>query len=210
MKFLITGFEPFGESPLNPSQRLVDSLPDGLFDDVLINKAILPVDQIKGPQTLLQAIHDCQPEVILAFGLATGRARISLERITVNLMDYRIPDNAGNLVCDQPIIANGPAAYFSTLPLRDMLNALQREGIPVELSLSAGAYLCNQVFYTMMHEIATRNLAIRAGFIHLPALPEQAAESDKSVPSLSLDILQQAVEIMIKQFKVSPQVFGES
>ena len=201
MKVLITGFEPFNGSLLNPSQMLIDAIRDDIAVDVKIEKMTLPVDQVKGPEKLLDGIHQYNPDAILAFGLASGRSRISLEQVAINLMDFRIPDNNGTVIADQPIIADGPAAYFSTLPIRVMHTNLRAEGIPAEISFSAGAFLCNQVFYTMMHEIACHKLSTRAGFIHLPALPEQAAQSTKSVPSMCLDLEIQAVQIMINELQ---------
>ncbi len=197
MKILITGFEPFGESPINPSQILVDRLPNTMEGGIEICKAILPVDKQAGPETLLKALVRHEPNAVLCFGLAMGRPMISLERVALNLMDYRIPDNAGVSIQDQPIAPDGPAAYFSTLPLHRMLDALKDSGIPAELSLTAGAYLCNQVFYTLMHTLAIRQSSIPAGFIHLPALPEQAAASDKSIPSMNIDMMLRATEILI-------------
>lgn len=197
MKILLTGFEPFGESTLNPSQKLIESLPEKLFDDVQLIRAILPVDQNLGPKKLLAQIHQHQPDAVLSFGLSSGRSKISLERVALNLMDFRIPDNSGKKVSDKTVVEDGPAAYFTTLPVREMLEALQSSGIPAELSLTAGAYLCNQVFYLMMHEINQKQLPIRAGFIHLPALPEQAAHSARSLPSLCLDQAIKAAEILV-------------
>lgn len=199
MKILLTGFMPFGQSPLNPSQQLIESLPGVGNNGETLLKAILPVDQVQAPKILLDRLHQSQPDAILLFGLASGRPKICLERIAINLMDFRIPDNAGVTVRDKPIFANGPAAYFSTLPIKAMLDALQAEAIPASISLSAGAYLCNQVFYTLMHEISQKQLPLMAGFIHLPALPAQAAESDKNLPSMSLDTEIRAVHIMIAQ-----------
>lgn len=112
-------------------------------------------------------------------------------------MDFRIPDNSGATISDQPIIEGGPAVYFSTLPVTEMLTALLAEGIPTEYSLSTGAYLCNQVFYVMMHEIACKSLPMRAGFIHLPVLPEQAAQSDKGIPSMCFEKVLLAAKTLI-------------
>ncbi len=197
MKILLTGFEPFGENPINPSQELLSCFPDFLFEDIHIEKAILPVDKDKAPTDLISHMHHAQPDAILSLGLAAGRPKISVERIAVNLMDFRIADNAGVKVTDQPVIAGAPAAYFSTLPVRAIHKALVENDIPCERSLTAGAYLCNQVFYTLMHEITTNDLPIRAGFIHLPALPAQAAASDKSIPSISLQTQLDGLEIML-------------
>lgn len=199
MKILLTGFNPFGNSPLNPSQQLVETLPEIGNNGKTLLKAILPVDHNQAPKILLDHLHQSEPDAVLMFGLASGRSKICLERVAINLQDFRIPDNAGVIKTDEPIIAGGSAAYFSTLPLRAMLNALTTENIPASLSLSAGTYLCNQVFYTLMYEIAQKQLPTRAGFIHLPALPAQAAESDKNLPSMSLDLEMQAAHILIAQ-----------
>jgi pyroglutamyl-peptidase len=197
MRVLVTGFEPFGQSTVNPSQMLVEQSPDYLDKNIEIRKAILPVDKDKAPHLLLNEMKACQPDAVLAFGLASGRSKITLERVAINLMDFRIPDNAGEIASDQPIVEGGPAAYFTTLPIRSIAEALISAGIPVEISLSAGSYLCNQVFYTMMHAIAEQQLSIPAGFIHLPALPEQAAQFEKPIPSLPMEIDLQAAGIII-------------
>lgn len=201
MKILLTGFTPFGKSPLNPSQQLIVSLPEVGKNGETLLKAILPVDQDQAPKILLDLLHQFQPDAVLMFGLASGRPKICLERVAINLQDFRIPDNAGVSVTDEPVVVDGPAAYFSTLPLRPMLNALNTEGIPASLSLSAGAYLCNQVFYTVMHEITQKKRSTRAGFIHLPALPAQAAKLDIDLPSMSLDLEIQAAHILIAQLQ---------
>jgi pyroglutamyl-peptidase len=198
MKLLLTGFEPFGNNASNPSQRLVESLPEDSIKEINLFKVILPVDQAHAPAVLKTNLHKHNPDAVLSFGLASGRAKISLERVAINLMDFKIPDNAGKTITDQAVVAGGPAAYFSTLPVRSMLAALQAEGIPAELSLNAGAYLCNQVFYTLMHWLKQGKLPVKAGFIHLPALPEEAAQTDKATPSLTLDQDIQAALIMIK------------
>lgn len=198
MKILLTGFEPFGDSPINPSQTLVKALEKNKFNGVEITSSILPVDQEQGPATILAAVESLQPDAVLALGLAMGRSEIALERVAVNLLDDRIPDNAGNQVSDQPIIPDGPAAYFSTLPLRRMFEQLSREGIPVTLSLSAGSFLCNQVFYSLMHHLSLRQRSIPAGFIHLPALPEQAAGGSQNIPSMDFGRMKHAAEVLIE------------
>lgn len=197
MNILITGFEPFGKHQLNPSQRLVNEINIQTSDRHNLQRLVLPVDHVTAPQLLLQHLHHFQPDGVLSFGLAAGRAKISLERIAVNLKNFHHPDNQGIKISNQVVIESGPAAYFSTLPLLNIFDALQDAGIPVELSLSAGSFLCNQVFYTLMHEIAKHQLPIRAGFIHLPALPEEAAFSQKSLPSMSFNQMVRAGEIVI-------------
>lgn len=197
MKVLITGFEPFGNSSINPSQILVENAEDHFPGGIELVKAILPVEKSAGPQALVDALLRHQPDAVICFGLAEGRSAISLERIAVNLMDYRMPDNAGETVQNQPVFPNGPAAYFSTLPLLAMHGALQAQNIPVVLSLTAGSYLCNQIFYTLMHHLATHGQSIPAGFIHLPACPEQAAHFQKPIPTMSLAMIRAALPILL-------------
>ena len=122
-------------------------------------------------------------------GLAEGRTHVSFERIAINLADFCIPDNAGNQLIDVPVASDGPSAYFSTLPVRAMHKASIAVGTPAELSLTAGAYLCNLIFYTARHVCETLGLPTRAGFIHLPATPELAAQSTRTVPSMSLNTI---------------------
>jgi len=201
MKILITGFGPFGDHLLNPSQKLVHEIHPSTDEKLILDRLILPVDHVSAPQLLLQHLHHFQPDGVISFGLAAGRAKISLERLAVNLKDFRHADNQGVKISNESVTENGPAAYFSTLPLLCIFDTLKQSNIPVELSLSAGAFLCNQIFYTLMHEIAMHQLPIRAGFIHLPALPEEAAVSEKPIPSMSIEQLIKAGEIIIRVLK---------
>jgi pyroglutamyl-peptidase len=114
---------------------------------------------------------------------------ISIERVAINLLDYRMADNAGHQAIDEPIVPDGPAAYFVTLPVRAMLEAVHAAGIPAELSLSAGAFLCNQVTYELLHYLTTHQLDIPAGFVHLPALPEQVTNASPPMPSMALETM---------------------
>lgn len=198
MKILLSGFETFGDNAVNPSQQLIELLPKKLGKGLFLEKLILPVEHKSAPRMLLEVIYNNKPDGVIAFGLAAGRARISLEQAALNLMDFRIPDNAGTLISDQPVVPDGPAAYFTTLPIRNMLLALIEANIPAEISLSAGSYLCNQVFYTIMHEITIHQLGIPAGFVHIPALPEAVAKGQKSIPSMDMAMVQKAAKILIK------------
>ncbi len=197
MKILLTGFEPFGDNPINASQRLIEALPITLNENIHLQKLILPVDEKRAPEIVKQAMDEGKPDGVMAFGLAAGRTDISIERVAINLMDFQIPDNTGASISDTAVVQNGPAAYFSTLPVRNMLNKLTKVGIPASLSLSAGAFLCNQVFYSVMHQITINKWGISAGFIHLPTLPEAAAQNKKPTPSMSLDLMLKAAKIMI-------------
>lgn len=198
MKILLSGFETFGDNAENPSEKLMEVLPERLEKDLFLEKLILPVDHQIAPELILKAIHDDNPDGIIAFGLAAGRPRISLERVAINLMDFRIPDNSGAIISDKPINPDGPAAYFTTLPLRSMLLALIEAKIPAEISLSAGSYLCNQVFYTIMDKITTNHLQVPAGFVHLPASPEAAAMGQKPMPSMDMGLILQAAKVLIR------------
>lgn len=180
-KILLTGFEPFGGSDVNPSEQVVKVLAADPPEGIDLVTAILPVERTAGPQRLLEAVQASQPQAVLCLGEASRRAVVSIERVAVNLLDYRIPDNSGQQCTDQPIFPDGPAAYFVTLPVRAMLAAVLAAGLPAELSLSAGAYLCNQVLYTLLH-----TQSMPGGFIHLPSLPQQVAAQGQIYPSMSL------------------------
>jgi pyroglutamyl-peptidase len=198
MKILLTGFEPFDKSPINPSEQVVQALTAETIPGVELETAILPVDSKRGPATLLQALETAQPEVVLCLGQASRRAVISIERVAVNLLNFGIPDNTGALIKDRHIDDAGPAAYFTTLPVREIFKTLKEEGIPAELSLSAGAYLCNQVIYTLLHHLESQGLRLPAGFIHLPDLPEQSAQRTSPTPSMSLDTMTRGIRLALE------------
>jgi pyroglutamyl-peptidase len=198
MKILLTGFEPFDNSPINPSEQIVNALTDESIPGVQLETAVLPVDLERGPEVLLGALDGAQLDAVVCLGQASRRTVISIERIAVNLLDFRIPDNAGVQVQDQLILASGPAAYFTTIPVRQIFEAIKEHGIPAELSMSAGTYLCNQVIYILLHHLHSQGLDIPAGFIHLPALPEQAAQMKGSVASMSLETMMQGIRIALQ------------
>ena len=187
MRLLLTGFEPFGGSAINASEQAVQKLAAQGLPGIDLVTAILPVDRLHGPEKLLQVVDESQPTAILCLGEASSRAVLSIERVAVNLLNFTIPDNQGVQVEDEPIIPGRPAAYFVTLPVRKAIEAVQAAQVPVELSLSAGSYLCNQVLYTLLNFLSQRGLDVPAGFVHLPRLPEQAASQKKPGPSMSLE-----------------------
>ncbi len=199
MKFLLTGFEAFDQSTINPSAEIVKAISiDPLFTSY-VQTLILPVNTKTAPYALVQAIQSHQTDVILCLGEAAQRPVVAIERVALNLLDFRIPDNSGLLIEDQAIIPDGPAAYFSTIPVRKIYQTLIETGIPAELSLSAGAYLCNQILYTVLHSIAQNKSKQTAGFIHLPSLPQQVVEKGKNYPSMALETSLSAVKQIIKQ-----------
>ena len=187
MKILVTGFEPFGGAPANPSEQVVMRLQDISIPGIDLATYILPVDQNRSAKKLIEEFEVVGPDAILSLGEAPRKSAISVERVAINLMDYRIPDNQGNQVTDQPVIPGGPAAYFATLPARKIFEKLCLAGIPAEFSLSAGSFLCNQVLYEILHYLNVKRLSKKAGFIHLPSLPEQAALLDPQLPGMDLE-----------------------
>jgi len=192
---LLTGFEPFGGETLNPSWEAARALQGESIGGAVLAARRLPcvVDDVT--PALVQAIDDVDPVLVLCLGLAGGRPDVSLERVAINIVDARIPDNAGRQPIDEPVVADGPAAYFSTLPIKAMAQALHHGGIPASISATAGTYVCNAVFYGLAHHIATRRPALRGGFVHLPYLPEMATRH-RGAPSLALDTLVKAVRLM--------------
>ena len=197
MRILLTGFEPFGGNAINSSEQVVLALRGQRLSGIELHTAILPVDYERGPSALLQVVETVQPDVVLCLGEARGRMRISIERVAINLLDFRLADNRGHQIVDAPVVAGGPAAYFATLPVRAMLHALVAEDIPAELSLSAGAFLCNQVAYVLLRHISERRRPYRAGFIHLPVTPEQAAREPAPVASMSLETMRHGLQVVI-------------
>lgn len=193
---LLTGFEPFGDDPDNPSWDVVRSLHGRRLAGHRVVAMRLPVEFGRSLRVLRGAIRETRPALVLCVGLAGGRAQLSLERVAINVDDARIPDNAGRQPVDAPVVEGGPAAYLSTLPLKAMLLALRGAGIPAEVSQSAGTYVCNHVFYGLMHALRTRP-AVRAGFVHIPYAPEQAARHP-GAPSLATDTVVEGLRLAIR------------
>lgn len=212
MKFLLTGFEAFDQSTINPSAEIVKAITVDPQYATFVQPLILPVDTKSAPPALLQSVEFHQPDVILCLGEAAHRPVVSIERVALNLLDFRIPDNNGVIFQDEPIIPHGPAAYFSTIPVRQILHNLLQAGIPAELSLSAGSYLCNQILYTVLHQIAVKQSKQTAGFIHVPSLPQQVVEKNKVYPSMaletSLSAVKQIINTILNTSKTDETIFG--
>jgi pyroglutamyl-peptidase len=188
-KLLITGFDPFGGATINPAWEAVHLLPDSIGDFVLC-KLEIPTVFGAGAQKVLEAAESFRPDVILCVGQAGGRAAVTPERIGVNIRDAKIPDNAGNQPIGQFIDPQGPAAYFATVPVMAMAEAIAAAGLPGAVSNSAGAFVCNDVLYTLLHRYADTEVAV--GFIHVPWLPEQGT------PSLPLEQTAAALEAAVR------------
>ncbi len=181
MKSLVTGFAPFGGDAINPSYEAVRRLP-ARVGNVDVVTAELPTSFARAPRVLRGLIVREQPDIVLCVGLAADRMAISVERVAVNLCDARIADNDGSRPRNKSVIARAPAAYFSTLPVVEAVAGLTRVGIRAELSLSAGAFVCNHVFYGLMHAAAKNRRIRSAGFVHVPGLP--AANADAALGEL--------------------------
>ena len=187
-KLLITGFDPFGGATVNPAWEAVKLLPEQI-GQYHLEKLEIPTVFSKGAQSVLDTAAQVQPDVILCIGQAGGRGAVTPERIAVNIRDARICDNEGNQPVGLRVASDGPAAYFATVDVMAMTESAQKAGCPAAVSNSAGAFVCNDVFYTLLH--AFRNTSTRVGFIHVPWLPEQGT------PSLPLEQTAAALETMI-------------
>lgn len=184
---LLTGFEPFHTHPVNPSAEAVGTL-DGLeVGGLRVQSALLPVEPHAAAHTLRGLLATHQPDAVLLTGLAAGRPQVTLERVAVNVMDFAIPDNAGQIYRDAPACedAGAPAAFLSTLPLRPILAAWREAGIPGHISNTAGLYVCNVVMYHALHALAASGRAgVPCGFLHVPANAEVALAVPEDRPAL--------------------------
>lgn len=204
MKLLLTGFEPFDRQPINVSQRVVETLAETGIEGVTLETAVLPVDRFEGPDKLIRTVIKTQPAAVICLGQADGRSAISIERVAINLLDFSIADNGGNLERNKQIQREAHDAYFASLPVLAMVQAVRAGGVPAEQSLSAGTFLCNQVMFELLYYLNRHQLPIRAGFIHLPLLPEQAASRERPLPSLPLDILCRGITLAVQPLLKPP------
>lgn len=194
---LVTGFEPFGGLLLNPSAAVAQALHGQRLQaagiDAQVVGVVLPCVFGQALQVLDEALAAHRPVLVLGLGQADGRTDVSVERVAINVDDARIPDNAGAQPVDRPVVAGGPAAHFSTLPIKAIVAALKADGLPASISQTAGTFVCNHVFYGLQHRLA--GSGVRSGFVHLPLLPQQAAAlPGVSHPSLPLALQVQAVQ----------------
>jgi pyroglutamyl-peptidase len=190
---LVTGFEPFGGETVNPSGEIARALDGRVLGRRRITGAVLPCVFGAANAELRRLVRTVRPELVICLGQAGGRAEITPERVAINVDDARIPDNAGAEPVDERIVARGPAAYWSALPIKAIVAALRKDGIPAAVSQTAGTFVCNHVFYGLMHELHRRR-GVRGGFIHVPFLPEQT----KGEPSLPLATMLRAVELAVE------------
>lgn len=196
-RLLLTGFEPFLNHPINPTEELVLRLDGEQIGEYEVKGLLLPVDFEKAPVAILEAVREFAPNAVLSLGLAAGRTEITPERIAINCRDGAA-DNSGRALVDSTIVENGADGYFSTLPIRKLVDTLNEKGYPASISNSAGTYLCNNVMYTVLHELKEKQLEIPAGFVHVPASHELVIDEKKAMPSWSSRDLLEAVKMMIK------------
>jgi pyroglutamyl-peptidase len=194
---LVTGFEPFGGDAVNPSQELAKAVDGRAIGSLVVRSLVLPVQHEAARDLVAPALEADGLAAVVHLGLAGGRARISLERVAVNAMDYQQPDAAGDVKRDEPCVPDGPPAYWSTLPLRAILAELAAEGVPAHLSYTAGAYLCNFAMYTTLHALAGRGRTIPAGFVHVPYLPSMVAAHGQEEPSMDLTTMKRGLDAIL-------------
>ncbi|KOF56410.1 MULTISPECIES: pyroglutamyl-peptidase I [Clostridium] len=195
-KVLITGFDPFGGEKINPALEAIKELKNNEFHGIELKIKEIPTVFYKSIKVLEEAVEEFKPDVVICVGQAGGRNEITVERVAINVIDARISDNENNKPVDMPIVENGSAAYFATIPVKDIVSNIKEAGIPASVSNTAGTFVCNQLFYGLMHIISTKYTNITGGFIHIPYLPEQAVNY-KNQPSMSLLNMVKALEIAV-------------
>ena len=193
MKILVTGFDPFGGESINPALEAIKQLPNEIGRAKIITCEI-PTVFGKSIDVLLAAIQNELPDAVLCIGQAGGRPNITIERVAINCDDARIKDNEGNQPIDRKIVEDGPAAYFATLPIKAMVEDMLAAGIPAAISNSAGTFVCNHLMYGVLHYAAQNRPNMKAGFIHIPYLPQQTTDK----PSMSLNNIVTGLECMIR------------
>ena len=210
MKILVTGFDPFGGEPINPAIESVKRLPDNIEGAEII-KLEIPTVRKKSLEKIEKAINEHNPDVILSIGQAGGRFDISIERVGINLDDFRIPDNEGNQIIDEPIFPDGENSYFVKLPVKAMVQNIQKNNIPASVSYTAGTFVCNHVLYGVLYLIEKKYKGKKSGFIHIPFLPQQVVDK-RNTPSMELNTivkgLTAAIEAIVKNNEDIKEVGG--
>ena len=195
MKIIVTGFDPFGGETINPSIECVKALPE--IEGVELIRLELPTVFKESAIRLNEVINDVKPDAVLSVGQAGGRAGITMERIAINVDDARIPDNISQQPIDEAIQSEGEAAYFTTLPIKRIVKALREAGISAEVSNTAGTFVCNHIMYQALFAATKANKPFKAGFMHIPFIPEQTTDK----PSLPLEESTKALQIAIETIR---------
>ena len=195
MKIIVTGFDPFGGETINPSIECVKALPE--IEGVELIRLELPTVFKESAKRLNEVINDVKPDAVLSVGQAGGRPGITMERIAINVDDARIPDNISQQPIDETIQTEGEAAYFTTLPIKRIVKAIREAGISAEVSNSAGTFVCNHIMYQALFAATKADKPFKAGFMHIPFIPEQTADK----PSLPLEESTKALQIAIETIR---------
>lgn len=196
-EILLTGFNPFGEEAINPATEVIKALAGMEIKGHRIESLEIPTVRNSSVKVITERIAELKPELVINIGQAGGRTALSIERVAINIDDYRIEDNDGNQPVDQAINPAGPAAYFATLPVKAMVKKLQEAGIPGEVSNTAGTFVCNHVMYGVLDYIQENGLDIPAGFIHIPFLPEQVIDKPGKA-SMALATIKEGILLVIE------------
>jgi pyroglutamyl-peptidase len=195
MKALVTGFDPFGGDAVNPSSLAVSRVKKRV-GTVSVATAVLPTSYARSAAALREAIDKAKPDIVLCVGQAGGRTELCLERVAINVQDARIPDNDRRQPIDVPVRADGPAAYFSNLPIKACVAEVRKAGLPAIVSNTAGTFVCNHILYALMDLIASHRAKMRGGFLHIPYVPEQAARLG-GAPSMAVGDIVRGIEIIL-------------
>jgi pyroglutamyl-peptidase len=196
LRALVTGFEPFGGDAVNPSSLAVDRLKKK-YGSLVVHTATLPCSFARSRDVLQKAIDKVKPDIVLCVGLAGGRSELCLERVGINVQDARIRDNDGKQPIDKPVVKDGPAAHFATLPIKACVAEMRKAGLPAAVSNTAGTFVCNHIFYALMDIAQSHPIPMRGGFLHIPYVPEQAARLG-GAPSMALDDIVRGIEIILE------------
>lgn len=195
MKILVTAFDPFGGESINPAQQAVERLEDSIGGHQ-IHKLVVPTVFGKAAEMVIREMDTLCPDAVVCVGQAGGRKAVTPERVAINIMDANIKDNAGNQPQDEQIVHGGPAAYFSTLPIKKMLSGIREVGLAADVSNTAGTFVCNSLLYSVLHHAATHMPETGAVFIHVPYIPQQT-EGKENVPSMPLEDIVRALTAAI-------------
>ena len=206
---LVTGFGPYGNTPINPAQGVAEALDGMTLDGSKVVGRIVPGVFFESIRAATAAIAELHPAIVIMLGEYPGRAMLSVERIAQNLNDatrYRVTDNDGNAPQDEPVVPGGPPACYSTLPIRAMVKAIRQASVPADISDAPGTLVCNHLMYGVLHHILANDLPIRAGWIHLPALPAVAAlETNLGMPSMTVETSLAGVQAGIRAAVANPK-----
>lgn len=197
MKILITGFDPFGGATINPAYEAVKLLPDTI-EGAKVIKIEIPTVFGKDEVAVRAAVEEHHPDVVLCVGQAGGRSGMTVEKVAINLIEARIPDNDGNQPFDQPVKEDGENAYFASVPVKSMVQYIKEAGIPARVSYTAGTFVCNDIMYRVLYMIDKEFPNMKGGFVHVPYLPEQVIDLPDGTPSMSVKMIAKALECALK------------